>query len=100
VATKRVLRAFLKAADVCASDPERIARYFVAKGYESRYDVTLEVVKSLPYSRWRQAEPEDTLRFHALRLREVGMIKTNPESLITQGTDWRFLNALRKELKA
>jgi NitT/TauT family transport system substrate-binding protein len=39
------------------------------------------------------------LRFYALRLYEVGMIKTNPNKLIAQGTDWRFLNELKKELK-
>ena len=56
-------------------------------------------MKELPYRRWRDANPEDTLRFHALRLYEVGMIKTHPK-LIAQGTDWRFLNELKKELKA
>ena len=30
----------------------------------------LEVLKKLPYNRWREANPEDTLRFHALRLHE------------------------------
>jgi NitT/TauT family transport system substrate-binding protein len=100
IAAKRVVRAYLKAADLCASDPERVARYFVEKEYETRYDLTLEVVKSLPYNRWRQAEPEDTLRFHALRLRDVGMIKSSPEKIITQSTDWRFLNQLKKEMKA
>ena len=100
VATKRALRAFLKAADICAQEPERVARYLAAKGYEPRYKVGLEVLKSLPYARWRESDPEDTLRFHALRLREVGMIKSDPKKLITQGTDWRFLNELKKELKA
>jgi len=28
------------------------------------------------------------------------MIKTSPQKLIAQGTDWRFLNELKKELKA
>jgi NitT/TauT family transport system substrate-binding protein len=100
VATKRALRAILKAADICAQDPERAARLIVAKGYEARYDFALEVIKTLPYRRWRDADPEDTLRFHALRLHEVGMIRTNPDKLIAQGTDWRFLTELKKELKA
>jgi NitT/TauT family transport system substrate-binding protein len=100
VATKRALRAFLKAADICANEPERVARYLVAKGYEARYEVGLEVLKSLPYKRWREADPEDTLRFHALRLHEVGMIKSAPQKLITQHADWRFLTELKKELKA
>ena len=50
--------------------------------------------------RWREAEPEDTLRFHALRLYEVGMIRSTPQKIIAQGTDWRFLEELRRELKA
>jgi NitT/TauT family transport system substrate-binding protein len=100
VATKRVLRAYLKATDICARDPERAARFMADKGYEPRYDVALEVVKSVPYSRWREANPEDSFRFHALRLHEVGMIKSTPEKIIAQGTDWRFLNELKKELKA
>lgn len=100
IATKRTLRALLKAADICAADPERVARFLVSKEYEPRFEMGLEVLKSLPYSRWRSANPEDTLRFHALRLHEVGMIKTSPSKLIAQGTDWRILNELKKELKA
>jgi len=57
-------------------------------------------LKSLPYDRWRQVDPTDTVRFYAIRLHEVGMIKSTPETLIAQGTDWRFLNQLKKELKA
>jgi NitT/TauT family transport system substrate-binding protein len=99
VATKRALRAILKAADICASDPARVAGYLAARGFEPRYEVGLEVLKALPYNRWRQSDPEDTLRFHALRLHEVGLIKSSPQRLIAQGTDWRFLNELKKELK-
>jgi len=100
VATKRALRAYLKAADICAREPERVARFLVDKGYEPRYEIGLEVVKGLPYRRWREANPEDTMRFLALRLHEVDMIKTVPQKLIANGTDWRFLNELKRELKA
>jgi NitT/TauT family transport system substrate-binding protein len=100
VATKRVLRSILKAADICAADPERVARFLVDMRYETRYPMGLEVMKSLQFTRWRETNPEDTLRFHALRLREVGMVKSSPQKLIAQGTDWRFLNELKKELKA
>jgi NitT/TauT family transport system substrate-binding protein len=100
IATKRVVRAFLKASDICAQQPERAARFMVDKGYEPRYGVALEVMKMVPYSRWREADPEDTLRFYALRLHEVGMIKTDPNTLVARGSDWRFLNELKKELKA
>jgi NitT/TauT family transport system substrate-binding protein len=100
VATKRALRTILKAADLCAADPERVARLMAEKGYEARREVAAEVIRSLPYNRWREANPEDTLRFHALRLHEVGMIKSTPQKLIAQGTDWRFLNEIKRELKA
>ena len=99
IATKRAVRAILKATDICAREPDRAARYMVAKGYESRYDIALEVVKSLSYGRWRTYDPNDSLRFFGARLHEVGLIKTNPQKLISQGTDWRFLNELKKELK-
>jgi NitT/TauT family transport system substrate-binding protein len=99
MATKRALRAILKAADICAQDPQRAARYLVDKGYEPRYETALEVLQKLPYRNWRDFDPEDTLRFHALRLREVGMVKSNPNKLIVEGTDWRYLNELKKELK-
>jgi NitT/TauT family transport system substrate-binding protein len=29
----------------------------------------------------------------------AGMIKSSPQKIIAQGTDWRFLNALKRELK-
>ena len=56
-------------------------------------------MKSLPYNGWRETNPEDTLRFHALRFHQVEMIKTNPSKLIAQSTNWRFLNEVKKELK-
>ena len=56
-------------------------------------------MKELPYGRWRELDPEDTLRFYSLRLQEIGMIKSTPDQIISQGTDWRFLNELKQELK-
>ncbi|HTO42470.1 MAG TPA: ABC transporter substrate-binding protein [Burkholderiales bacterium] len=100
IATKRALRAVLKAADVCAQDPSRAARYIVDKGYEPRYEVAHEVLTKVSYKLWREANPEDTQRFYAVRLYEVGIIKTNPNKLIAEGTNWRFLNELKTELKA
>jgi NitT/TauT family transport system substrate-binding protein len=99
IATKRAIRAFLKAADMCARDPERAARTVVSKGFEQRYDVILKVLGEVRYETWREANPEDALRFYALRLHEVGLIKTSPARLIAQGTDWRLFNELRREMK-
>jgi NitT/TauT family transport system substrate-binding protein len=39
------------------------------------------------------------VRFYSLRLHEAGLLKAGPKKIIAQGTDWRFLNELRKELK-
>ena len=100
ITTKRAIRAVLKAADICNDQPLKVARFLADKLYEPRFQIGSDVMQRLPYNRWREANPEDTLRFHALRLHEVGMIKSSPEKLIAQGTDWRFLNELKKELKA
>jgi NitT/TauT family transport system substrate-binding protein len=35
-----------------------------------------------------------------LRLREAGVIKATPQKILADGTDWRSLNELKKELKA
>ena len=99
VATKRALRAILKAADLCAQEPERAARGLVDRKYMSRYDLALQVLKELPYNRWRDYNPEDTIRFYALRLHEAGMIRSSPQKLIARAADWRFFNELKKELK-
>ncbi|MDQ6438113.1 ABC transporter substrate-binding protein [Mesorhizobium sp. LHD-90] len=98
VATKRALRAILKAADFCASEPEQSAQFLVEQGYTKRYDHALQVMKAIPYG-WREYSAEDTLRFYALRLHEVGMLKSSPQELMAQGTDWRFLDEIKHELK-
>jgi NitT/TauT family transport system substrate-binding protein len=98
VATKRFLRALLKATDICGSDPERAARLMLDKKY-TQSDYTLNVLRSLPYGKWREYDPADTVRFAALRLHEVGMIKSSPQRIMSEGTNWSFINELKKELK-
>jgi NitT/TauT family transport system substrate-binding protein len=97
VATKRALRAILKATHFCSAEPERAARIVADRGY--RYDHALQTMKEIDYARWRDYDPEDAVRFYALRLREAGMIKATPGRIIAQGTDWRFYNELKRELK-
>jgi NitT/TauT family transport system substrate-binding protein len=97
VAAKRALRAILKAANVCALEPQRAAKRIADRGYN--YDYALETLKDIPYGRWREYDAEDTVRFYSLRLHEAGMVKSSPQKIIAQGTDWRFLNELKKELK-
>ena len=102
VATKRALRAILKGADVCAREPERVARFLVDKGYTKNYDYALQTMKELrmAYGVWREYDPEDTIRFYSLQLQEIGMINARPQKIIAQGTDWRFIRELKKELKS
>jgi NitT/TauT family transport system substrate-binding protein len=100
VATKRALRALLKAAEQCATEPESVVRTLVNRGFykESRYSA--QVLREIPYRRWREYDSADSLRFYALRLHEGGLIKTNPQKLLAQGTNWRFIEQLKKEMKA
>ncbi len=100
VATKRVLRAILKANDLCAVEPARVARRLVDGGFTDRYDYALQALTELPYDKWRDYDPEDTVRFYALRLHEAGMTRSSPQKIIAEGTDWRFFNELKRELKA
>ncbi len=99
VATKRVLRAVLKATDLCAVEPVRAARRLVDGGFAPRYDYALQTLSENSYDKWREYDPEDSVRFYALRLHEVGFIKSSPQKIIADGTDWRFLNELKRELK-
>lgn len=100
VAVKRALRAILKAADLCAAQPKQVAKSLIDKGLVRHYDYTVEALKDVHYDKWREYDPEDSVRFYALRLHEAGMIKSSPQKIIAQGTDWRFLKELKKELKA
>ena len=100
VATKRVLRAILKAADLCAADPAGAARQMVDGRFTPRYDYALQTLRELPYDKWREYDPEDTIRFYALRLHEAGFINSSPQKIIADSADWRFLDELKRELKA
>ena len=91
VATKRALRAILKATDLCATEPERAARQLVEGGFAQHYDIALQTLTDLPYNVWRELDPEDSLRFYALWLHEFGEINSTPNKIIAEGTDWRFL---------
>jgi NitT/TauT family transport system substrate-binding protein len=100
VASKCYLRAVLKAADMCAAEPERAAQRLVDAGFAGRYDYALQTLTELPYDRWRDFDPEDSIRFYALRLHEAGMISSSPNEILAEGADWRFLDPLKRELKA
>src|SRR5204862_4048045 len=48
-ATKSVLRAILKAADICASDPARAARRVIERKADDDYDNALRTMHEIPY---------------------------------------------------
>ena len=100
VATKRFLRAVYKAAAFCQVEPEQAARQLVDGGFAKNYDHALQAIQEIPYDLWHEYDSEDTLRFFALRLHEAGMIQTTPDVILAEGTDWRFVNELKRELKA
>ncbi len=98
VATKRALRAFLKATDICAQHPDQAAQFMVKQGATDNYDYAFDFFNMMPYSNWRNYDPADTLTFYSLHLRDAGLIKSNPDQIIAKGTDWTFLNELKKEM--
>jgi NitT/TauT family transport system substrate-binding protein len=101
VATKRVLRAILKGADVVSQDPDRSARFMVDRGFSENFDYTCDILKEIPYNKiWRDFDPVDSVRFYALRLKQAGIIKSTPDEIIKRGTDFRYLHQLRKELQS
>jgi NitT/TauT family transport system substrate-binding protein len=100
IATKRFLRATFKAAEFCQAEPESAARRLVDGGFIEQYDYALQTIQELPYDLWHEYDSEDSLRFYALLLHEAGLLRTSPNALLAEGTDWQFLNELKRELKA
>lgn len=96
-ATKRALRALLKATDICDQEPERAARRMAERGFH--YECALMTLNDARYGLWREYDPADAVRFFTLRLHEAGMIKLTPNEVIAGYTDWRFLNELKREMK-
>ena len=85
VATKRAVRAILKAADVCSIDPDGAARLLVGRGYTPSYEYARETLRHIAYRAWRDFDPEDALRFYALRLREAGLNQVQPKQASRRG---------------
>lgn len=99
-ATKRVMRALIRAADLCTREPERVARALVDRRVVERYEYGLQTLLESNFGSWRTHDPADAMRFHGVRLHDVGLIRSSPKELIARGSDWRFLDELRHEMKA
>jgi NitT/TauT family transport system substrate-binding protein len=103
IATKRVVRAVVRATEICAAKPDWVAQRLMDRGFVYGYaligqDYVRQGVVEVDYRSWRDYDLEDTVRFYALRLRELGMIKSSPDKIIATGTDWRFIKEVRQEL--
>ena len=100
VATKRAIRAILKANDIVARDPQHTLRVLqqkkIWKKSETKY--ILQALKEIPYGKWREYNPEESIRFNALRLNDVGMSKTTPKEFLERYTDLSFLRSMKGEL--
>jgi NitT/TauT family transport system substrate-binding protein len=100
IATKGFLRALYQAADFCTLDPAGSAQQLVDSGFATHYDDALQTIEDITYDRWHEFDSEDAMRFYALRLHEAGMLNNSPNALIAGGANWRFVNELKRELKA
>lgn len=100
IATKRVVRAMVRATDICASRPDWVARRLIDGGFapQRQYDYVRQGLSDVPYRKWRDYDAEDSIRFYALRLHELGMIKSTPDKIIAKAADWRFLNEVKQEM--
>lgn len=103
VATKRVTRALLRANDKVAADKKATVQTAVDKGiYKANAAITPEIlgetIGMLSYD-WREFDPADTVRFFALRQRDVNLIKKTPQQILDEGTDFAYFYQLRKELR-
>ncbi|MDH3327657.1 MAG: ABC transporter substrate-binding protein [Desulfobulbaceae bacterium] len=100
IATKRALRALMKANDLVAKDPEMAAQLVIDMGIRnaSEQKYLAMAFGEIPYDKWRHYNPEDTIRFYALRLKELGLIEYSPNEIIAKNTDWSFIKELKGEL--
>jgi NitT/TauT family transport system substrate-binding protein len=100
IATKRALRAILKATDICANEPQKAAQSLVDNGFVKQYENAYNLITHLKYDAWRTIDPEHSMRFYAEQMQQISQLKTSPDQVIADGTDFTYLNELKRELKA
>jgi NitT/TauT family transport system substrate-binding protein len=77
-----------------------VAQNIVHRGLAGQYDYQRQALSERPYYKWRDYDAEDTIRFYSLRLYEAGLIKSSPNKILAEHTDWRFFSELKSGLKA
>jgi NitT/TauT family transport system substrate-binding protein len=100
IATRKVIRSILRANDIVAQDPARAAQMLVDRKLRKPDDqeFVAQAFSEIPYDKWRHYSPEDTIRFWALRLKELGIIKYSPQEIINRNTDWSHIASLKNEM--
>ncbi|MDH3390764.1 MAG: ABC transporter substrate-binding protein [Desulfobulbaceae bacterium] len=100
IATRKVIRSILRANDLVSQDPEMAAQLLVDRKLRKADDQEFmaQALREIPYDKWRHYSPEDTIRFWALRLKELGISKHSPQDFIGKNTDWSHLASLKKEM--
>ena len=103
VALKRATRAILRGVDAGKVDRRATARAAIEQGtFKANAAITeqvlYDVIKDESFD-WRDYDPEDTIRFFALRLADSKLIKKTPQQILSEGTDFTWFRQLRKELK-
>jgi len=100
IATRKVIRSILRANDLVSQDPEMAAQLLVDRKLRKADDQEFmaQALREIPYDKWRDYSPEDTIRFWALRLKELGIIQYSPQEIIDRNTDWSHLSSLKKEM--
>ena len=97
-ATKRVIRAILKAADLCSSEP-KWQRGRSSRAASPNAMICVETVTENRYGEWREYDPEDTIRFYALRNARAGHDQKHSAQKIATA-QMALLNEVKRELKA
>jgi NitT/TauT family transport system substrate-binding protein len=100
VATKRALRAIMRAAELAGKQPDVAAQRLADMHIAENAPQAHHVMTRLPYHAWRSYDPADSMRFYALRLREAGLITQTPQEILDRGSNWGIINALKKEMPA
>ena len=81
----------LKATDICAAEPERAAQQLVDGGFTERYDYALQTLTKCRTAGGASTTPRIRCASMRCGCTRSGMIKSSPNQLIAEGTDWRFL---------
>ena len=100
IATRKVIRSILRANDLVSQDPAMAAQMLVDRKLRKADDQEFmaQAFREIPYDKWRHYSPEDTIRFWALRLNELGITKHSPQEIISKNTDWSHLVSLKNEM--